>query len=256
MMKSYLPIEAICSSRSGIRTSAWRIFSATALFILIGLRPASAQNIYSDSWLSGTTYSGGEQSYDEANSSPAYIVSGGVTDGDYTHYYYVETTVQSPNGRSAYNSGGEPGSVGHASMEVALVWNENDVGDYETYSYHYSYCPYGAGGVAGEINYFLAGSSYFDLPIGVSFSCYLKQAAIFTGNSVTAKYRVIENCECSCKSETATVVFRRGPAYVPKEYLLVAEPYVITPFVGNVCGHITTWQDLNSCQVCTDVDAP
>lgn len=74
---------------------------------------------------------------------------------------------------------------------------------------------------------------------------------------MTANYRVIENCDdATCKSTTATIVFRRGPTYTPKEYLLVAEPYAYTPFFGKVCSHVTAWRDLSSCTTCLDVDSP
>jgi hypothetical protein len=235
------------------------LITAGVIMCVFSSSSASAQCTYSDSWLSGRAYAGDSIDYGEDNSAAVSITAAGVTDGDYTHYYYVNTTLQSPNGRSEFTSGGEPGSVGYASTSLALQWDQDDNGDYTTTSDHYSYCPYGAGGVNNEVNYFFAGSTFSKLSVGVSFTCfeYVRVLRIFVGRDGvtkrTALYRITNPCNASCKANTATYTF---PEPVPPSpALLSAEPYVGTP-PFNVCGHIATLAPGVGCNGCSDVTLP
>jgi hypothetical protein len=232
--------------------------------------PAFGQTDYSDAWLSGGMYSGEDANFDEASQDTISIVAAGVTDDDYSaDAVGVETTLTSPNGRTVT---GEFDEYGSARVEVTLPWDGSDLGNYRVYTRHQPLC---WGNWDGSLIYETrSGGHYFyhwnpdyarcgasretsfALPVGVSLSCYRKYAEVHAGGAVTASYRVIDNCDCTCKSTTATVVFRRGPFYTPKEFLAVAEPYAYTPVYSKICAHVTTWQEANQCNVCSDFDFP
>jgi hypothetical protein len=85
---------------------------------------------YSDMWL---------------NSNWKRIWGAGVTEDNYNaygHWYYVTTTLRSPNGRTASVTSYTSSSYAYA--EVRLDWpsSDSDLGDYVTEAEHSTLCPY------------------------------------------------------------------------------------------------------------------
>src|SRR5919106_1299865 len=137
----------------------------STIFLLLsqlGSSPAFGQATYSDTWpddsgvQSGTIYDEGA-----ARSGP-YADGCGVTDGAYTHSYYVDVTETSPSGRSIYRSG--PRRVGYARADVTLLWNWDDSGEYVTDTQHWARCPY------DELSYYSLGFTQIRLLFGASIN--------------------------------------------------------------------------------------
>lgn len=126
-------------------------FLAAALFLtLLNFSPAFSQNTYSDSWVD--------------DSGSGIIVSAGVTDGSYTHSYVVDTTVTSPNGRSAF---GSRRYTGYARANATLAWDWADPGDYFTESEHSARCP------GDDLNYYSIGTTSMSIRIAIAITNYI-----------------------------------------------------------------------------------
>lgn len=239
------------------------------LSLLIFTIPAFGQSDYSDVWLSGPSYSGDDATYDD-NQAPMEIVAAGVTDSDYSSdLIAVEVTLSSPNGRTITD---ESASYGSTRTEITLPWDFIDIGAYTAHAIHQPLCwgnwdgsmiyEWRAGGhiyYSWNPDYFRCAEgreTYRSSIFGVSFSCYRKYFQSAVGDTVVASYFVIPNCDCACKSQTATVRYHRGPLYTPKEFLYVAEPYIYSPVFNKICSHITANQEVNECANCSDLDVP
>lgn len=236
---------------------------------ILGVPSAFGQSDYSDIYFYGNGYSGDDANYDEELQQNVTVIGVGVTDNDYSaDAIGVETTLTSPNGRTV---AGEADDYGSARVEVTLPWDSNDLGGYFVQTRHQPLC---LGNWDGSMlyetrrgggmqiwwnpNYYRCAErreTSYSASVGLSISCYQRYAVVQSGNTVTASYRVIANCDCACKSTTATVRFDRGPFYNPKDFLVVAEPWVTyDPYLYRVCGRVTTWQDVSTCNTCTDLD--
>lgn len=200
-----------------------QLFTVAAFLCLLAVVPAFGQAIYSDEWLSGNQYVGDEAEYDESMPNVIRVDGSGVTDGSYTHNYYVDTTLRSPDGRTNFRHSGR--RIGYARADVSLGWDPNYAGDYSTNSEHFARCP------SDELYYYSIGSTFDLLPIGVSFSTYRKAIEY---NPRQARYCIISPCDAKCKAQCYTYATASPPL---TDYIRVAEPYLITP-LGKVCNRI------------------
>jgi hypothetical protein len=140
--------------RLGANTKCFIVLIVLTLFAAF-TNPAQASSGYSDLWLSGT------------NSPDTVTLAGcGVTDVGYEEdeYCRVETTIGSPNGRSATSSFGYV--EGAARVDLSLPFSWDDVGEYQIVSNHESYCVHGDG---GEILP-MYGSTFFGVGIAIKAS--------------------------------------------------------------------------------------
>lgn len=108
---------------------SFRFFVAVIFLCLLSASSALGQATYSDEWLDDSA----------ADDGIASVRGSGVTDGSYTHSYYVDTTLRSPNGRTHYQFSGR--RTGYARSDVSLVWDWDDSGNYSTSSEHFARCP-------------------------------------------------------------------------------------------------------------------
>lgn len=233
-----------------------------ALIIFVSLFAASAESVkavscYSDSWMDDSGSEPADGVYDEGQMIyEPYVVGCGVT-----HFYYyepyhdaeVDTTITSPDGRSSTVSGfDDPGGYKQAfnarAEAILPMVNYNastfDVGDYLVSSHHYSECP---------VTDF--GTTSSSLPAGVSISCYRLDGYSRNGNLVIGVYSIISPCPSTCKGNTASIRYNRGPSFIPKDFLAGAEPYVGKGRY-KVCGRITSYNPVDVCNSCSDVDLP
>jgi hypothetical protein len=68
----------------------------------------------------------------------------GVTESNnnpYNHQYGQNTSITSPNGRTASNST-SPGSTSYSETDVSLPVSSSDIGDYVVNTTHLEFCPY------------------------------------------------------------------------------------------------------------------
>jgi hypothetical protein len=163
--------------RSSVATCL-RLFPVGVLLALFGASPALSQTTYSDSWL------------DDSGSGT--MVSAGVTDGSYTHSYVVDTTVSSPNGRSAF---GSRRRTGYARADVTLAWDWDDPGDYFTESEHWARCP------GDDLNYYPIGTTSDSFRVGISNAVYSSAQCQSDG----CLYQIVVPCDTTCKSPTIKV---------------------------------------------------
>lgn len=222
------------------------------LLCLFNVAAAFGQSTYSDSWLSGTPYSGDNINYGASNSSVMSIAGCGITDGSYTDIYYVNSTLSGPTGASSSQASNP--SAGHTRADVSLPFNpfnQNAQGNYSTSTDHWD-------SPNGDPDYYYIGSSSIGIPIGVSFTCFLFERVLLIddNNGVpkqTCLYRLVSPCNASCKANTATYTFTYPQTHTPA--LLAAEPYVgVSPTV--VCSHVAALQPGQSCGGCADVNLP
>lgn len=170
-------------------------FVAAALFLtLLNFSPAFGQSTYSDSWVddSGT------------------ILSSGVTDGSYTHSYVVDTTLTSPNGRSAF---GSRRHTGYARADASLAWDYDDLGIYLTNSDHYARCP------GDDLNYYFIGATNDSGRAGASKVVMMNTRT--TDSQSRCIYHAIEPCNVICRG--------RGEVNDPNcspNYAIWIEPWI------------------------------
>lgn len=183
-----------------------RFFATALFFTLLNFSPAFSQSTYSDSW------------FDDSGSGV--IVSAGVTDGSYTHSYVVDTTVHSPNGRSAV---GSRRRTGYARADVSLAWDWDDPGEYLTDSQHWARCP------GDDLNYYSIGTTANSTSTGISNAEYVNVVQYSNG---TGGFVPITGCDVTCMppSFTGTLVC---PTRV--EYRLRLQPWYQTPVGIRVC---------------------
>jgi hypothetical protein len=226
--------------QSGVASIGLHLFASIMFASLFAMSAGHVYAVasYSDSWL------------DDSNPSAGHIVACGVTRSAYNyrwsaiHEVQVETTLTSPRGRRVTAEGeGVPHSnygTMTARAEAVLSIDFREKGNFRIKSRHYSECPEVEFGYTQDI-----------LPIGVSFSCYRIAGA---AGDLTGIYRVINNCDCSCKAQEYRYTYT--PTQRFRNFLVVAEPYVITPF-GNVCNRIIgAPEPSNYCDTCFDIDLP
>lgn len=239
--------------QGNVVATALRFVAAAIFFTLLNFSPAFSQSTYSDSWLSGATYAGDNIDYGETNSATISVVSYGVTEGSYTHNYYVETTLRSPDGTTTYRSSGR--HVGYARAEISLPWSSSNIGNFITESEHWARCP------GDDLNYYLIGSTSLSIPIGASLTCFTFVRVIrnwYDNNGVhdTGLYQITSPCNASCKANTLTYT-TSYPDILPTA-ILSAEPYVgISPYV--VCSHVAALHaqpEGAGCNGCVDIDFP
>lgn len=226
--------------QNGIAVRGLRLFVVIvfASLFTISAGHVYAVSSYSDSWL------------DDSNPSAGRIVACGVTRSAYNyrwsaiHEVQVETTLTSPRGRRVIAEGTGVPHSNYGSMtaraEAILSIDFSEKGTFKIKSRHYSECPEVEFGYTQDI-----------LPIGVSISCYHLVGA---SGDLTGIYRVISNCNCSCKVQEYRYTYTPSEGF--RNFLVVAEPYVITPF-GKVCNRIIGLaQPSYFCDTCIDIDAP
>lgn len=121
-------------SKTGAHTRWFIVLTVLTLFGAF-TNSVQASSGYSDLWLHGT------------NSPDTVTLAGcGVTDVGYEEdeYCRVETTIGSPNGRSATSSFGYVEGAARVDLSLPFMWD--DVGEYQIVSNHESYCVHGDGG--------------------------------------------------------------------------------------------------------------
>lgn len=112
-----------------------RLMIVSAVLVLVASTSAFGQMgysvWYSDSWV-------------DYNSNPGYVIGCGITSDSYNSYghrYWVNTSLRSPSGRTAY--GDSSTSATYARVDVYLSWDyETDFGDFITTTTHSMTCPY------------------------------------------------------------------------------------------------------------------
>lgn len=139
-------LQSLLRNRTVVR---FHLLTVMVLLIFSCVSPAFGDAYYSDSW------------GDNSESSGLNINSASVTDGTYTHEYYVEIELKSPNNRIDGGAGSE--AVGYTLTEATLSYDWNDVGDYRTRATHWSRCP-------GGIFFAATGLSSALLPVGFSMN--------------------------------------------------------------------------------------
>lgn len=58
----------------------------------------------------------------------------------------------------------------------------------------------------------------YSVSVGLSRSCYQRYAVVQSGNRVTASYRIIPNCDCTCKATTVAQFERSLRLKVVSDY--------------------------------------
>jgi hypothetical protein len=134
----------------------------------------------------------GSSIYTDAWGSPSYIYGSGVTDPGYNTYNHdsrAVTTMISPKGRISSNDTSY--TYGAASSFVALLFDDNDLGEYIIDTSHYDYCP-----ISGAET--PLGSTYAQVTTGWVTICY----DYYSYNPVTdlCSFQVQGNCPVTrCK---------------------------------------------------------
>jgi hypothetical protein len=196
-------------------------WAALVILTLFGVSSAFGQATYSDSW------------FDDSGAGS--IASAGVTDGSYTHSYVVDTTVSSPNSRTAF---GSRRRTGYARADVALAWDWDDPGEYFTDSEHWARCP------GDDLNYYSIGTTADSILTGISHAEYVKDVQYADG---TGHFVPIAGCNVTCmpSSFTGTLICPSQP-----EYRLRLQVWYQTPVGIRVCvpGSVTYTTPANCVQ--------
>lgn len=128
--------------------------AAVMFLIIFGISSAFGQNTYSDSWA------------DTSNPNAILINGCGVTDGSYTHNYYVDVVLKSPSGRTNSRSSSRR-NVGYTRADILLPLDANDTGDYFTNTDHWARCP------GDDLNFYSIGATVASLLVEYKKSAYV-----------------------------------------------------------------------------------
>lgn len=149
--------------RGSVVAISLRLCAAAVFLILFCVLPARGQATYSDTW------------DDASGPNDIYLRGCGVTDGSYTHSYYVDSALRSPIGRTDYRSSGRRTGYARADISLPWEWNEGEIGDFITDSEHFARCPY------DELYYYSIGSTFNALPVGIARDAYQFLSETFVG---------------------------------------------------------------------------
>lgn len=182
---------------------------AVVVLCLFSVSPALGQNTYSDVWFddSGMDY---EREYNDGEAIyGAYVVGCGVTDGSYTHSYYVDTVEKGPTGSTASGSSGR--RVGYARRDLSLSWDWTGEGGYFTEdTEHWARCP------GDDLNYYSIGTTFNLLLPGLSKMCYEQKDQ----DILYAYYDPVGQCKLSTTCYPPTTDMLRYPT---SQYVLRTE---------------------------------
>ncbi len=254
--------------RHSVLVTGLKMMAVTVLLLCSVVSQASAQGSsmgygvnYDDAWLIGynqyyTTTADGGVAITHENEPMIYVNGCGIYEESYNsygHQYSVRTKITAPNGSSVTNQssyGGGYSSI-HVRSDAAIRFFPDlpgNIGNFLSQHDTTGYCPSSSYYNA----YYGAGGGFLYLPVGVSFSCYRLDSGD-PNNPLTGTYKVIPNCNATCKSPSYTYT------YTPREgfrfFLRVAEPYVVLPTGRKQCNRIIGLPlPTDFCNDCSDVD--
>ena len=221
-MISNYSLKLVHQHHGSLAAISIRLFAAVVFLGIFGVSPAFGDNTYSDSW--------GDES--------GTIRACGITEGVYTHLYYVNTTLTSPNGRTDQGQGME--QIQNARTDVSLPLLMDDIGDYNTTSTHSRACP----DVPGF--FYVIGITAASVATGTSRAIYkLDFCTVSTPSPLTyyCEFVPIPGCTVSCM---ASLIVRRPSS---------------PPGASDRIIRLQSWVQVGSTRVCVpglvdEVDSP
>lgn len=146
-----------------ITVTCFRVFLGAILLSFFGISSAFGQNTYSDLWADRLP----SEEVDPENGSVR-IFGDGITDGSYTHKYYVDTVLSTPVSSNIFSSSGIRTAYARAESLFQRDLSQAFEGDVSVESEHFARCP------GDDLNFYSVGSTFFAGRIG-----YFRQTYIY-----------------------------------------------------------------------------
>jgi hypothetical protein len=185
-----------------ITVTCLRLFLATIFLSLPGISSAFGQATYSDMWADRSP------SEDvDPESGEVRIYGDGLTDGSYTHSYYVDTIMRTPVSSDIFSSSGI--RRGYARADVGFQRNLLDLfeGDLSVTSEHFARCP------GDDLNFYSLGATSAIGRVGSFRQSYAYRYFIPEQGQHWYSYSCIGPCSASYQQNRYFSTYR-GPFYV------------------------------------------
>ena len=201
IMKSFSNTELVTKHQNFI-VALLRIFLAAIFLTTLAVSSAFSQSTYSDMWADRSP------SEDvDPESGQVRVFGDGVTDGSYTHDYYVDTTIWTPFSGYVFRSSGI-----HVSHATANVLVQNDLanlfeGDLSVDSEHFARCP------GDDLNFYSIGATNVLGVVGTFRQTYQYRYYIPEQNQHWYSYSCIGPCSATYQQNRYFSTYR-GPFYV------------------------------------------